>query len=532
MEKQTKILILTAPFGSGHLQVSGSLVEEFSHHANTTVEEYDLYSNDYPTLAKTLQKAYLKTYAPIGKDIYRMLYYTSSHAIDETLYAKLFKPLMDFGKENLRQKIQDFKPDLIISVFPVTSLYKLLRKELKIPLYTVITDYYANGLWLYKDARRHFVATSRIAQWGMEKGWDHRQFSYTGIPVHPKFYEPLQPAALYKKHRLSPTRKTLLISAGTHGVLSGVVEIATQLMEDKNLQVIVVCGKNEKLYAELSQLPSPSGRLVVLGYTKEMHELLEISDAIITKPGGISLTEAAIKGVPVLLYKPVYGQELENAKYFAEKKAGIIATNRTELMGAIFTLLEAPGLLKQMKQNISQLARPYSAKKIVDDILQDVAEITLCESCKKHHVNSQHLEAETEPILIPDMPAAIGNLYKEATAISSASPSSASALLRLGILQLFQQMVGSEVTLTEAVELLHRGGYLNDGLKEELTKAQVLGPGAIVPGVIAISDSEETAASLSRLLLQLVAKLITEPKTAKRLTWKLPEVSGLRRKGG
>jgi len=129
MEKQIKILILTAPFGSGHLQVSGSLVEQFAKHKNTVVEEYDLYSNEYPMIAKTIQKAYLKTYAPIGKEIYRMLYYTSSHAIDETLYAKLFKPLMDFGKENLRQKIRDYNPDLIISVFPVTSLYNSFAKS-------------------------------------------------------------------------------------------------------------------------------------------------------------------------------------------------------------------------------------------------------------------------------------------------------------------------------------------------------------------------------------------------------------------
>jgi len=519
MEKQTKVLILTAPFGSGHLQVSGSLVQEFAKHENTVVEEYDLYSNDYPLIAKTIQKAYLKTYAPIGKDIYRMLYYTSSQAIDETLYAKLFKPLMDFGKESLRQKISDFNPDLIISVFPVTSLYKLLRKEIKIPLYTVITDYYANGLWLYKDARRHFVATSRIAKWGTEKGWDANQFSLTGIPVHPKFYEPLHKEELFKKYRLSPKRKTLLISAGTHGVLAGVPEMATQLMENENLQVIVVCGKNERLYEELQHLPSPSGRLVVLGYTKDMHELLEISDALITKPGGISLTEAAIKGVPVLLYKPVYGQELENAKYFSEKKAGIIVSNRGELMGAIFSLLEAPDLLSQMKSNISALAQPFSAEKIVTDILEDVTAITLCEICKKHKVRTE----PTIALLMPDMPTSIGKLYEEAIAISTLSPASACALLRLGISRLFLQVIGSEIPISEASQLLIRGEYLAPEMKDKLLDVQLVGNSAIKPGFIVETDTKDTADKLARLLLELVNKLISEPKASKRLTWRIPE---------
>ena len=75
MTRSTKVLILTAPFGSGHLQVSSALTEEFMKHENVIVEEYDLYSEEFPTLSKTLQKAYLKTYKPIGKDLYRMLYY-------------------------------------------------------------------------------------------------------------------------------------------------------------------------------------------------------------------------------------------------------------------------------------------------------------------------------------------------------------------------------------------------------------------------------------------------------------------------
>ena len=524
MEKTINVLILTAPFGSGHLQVSASLAEEFSKIQNIRVEEYDLYSDEYPLISKTLQKAYLRTYAPIGKDIYRMLYYTSSHAVDETLYAKLLKPLLDFGKESLREKIRDFQPDLIISVFPVTSLYKLLKKELKIPLYTVITDYYANGLWLYKDARRHFVATERISKWGMEKGLSSEQFSLTGIPVHPKFYSRLETSKIYKKYSLSPNLKTLLVSAGTHGVLSGVVEMVAQLLEDRKVQLIVVCGKNEKLFNELKSLPNPSGRLVVLGYTTQMHELLQVSDVMITKPGGISLTEAAIKGVPVLMYKPVYGQEMENANYFSEKKAGIIVSNRTELMGAVFTLFESPALLSQMKENIRKLSQLNSAERITGEILQDVTEITLCEMCKKHHAAPG---SDSNAPLISDMPAAMGALYKEAQSIIGLSPKSACALLRLGISQMLQEITGSRVSVSEAANLLIRGGRLPARSAELLADSGLMGPDARVPGVIHECDDREMAEKLVRLTHYLINKAISEPRLARRLTWRLPEGENL-----
>ena len=114
--------------------------------------------------------------------------------------------------------------------------------------------------------------------------------------------------------------------------------------------------------------------LQVLGYCKEMNELLDIADLMVTKPGGISLTEAAVKSVPVILYNPVYGQELENARYFEEKGASVIVSSESELIYHVLIILNEEGMLEEMKQNINQLSRPYSAKNIVEDVLKDSEE--------------------------------------------------------------------------------------------------------------------------------------------------------------
>lgn len=371
MKNQKKVLILTAPFGSGHLQVSSSLTEEFSKYENVIVEEYDLYSEEFPTLSKTIQKAYLKSYKPIGKDVYRVLYYGSSYAVHDSFQAKILKPYLEFGMRSLRNKIESFNPDAIISVFPVTSLYTLEDKGFKIPIYTVITDYYASGLWLYKGARRHYVANNRMVAWGVANGLTQSQFMLTGIPVHGKFYKELNRQEIYKKYGLDPQKRTVLVAAGAHGVVSHVDEIAARLASQPQIQVIVVCGNNTKLYDQVIQLLDEYENLKVLGYCQEMHELLSIADLMVTKPGGISLTEAAIKGVPVILYNPVYGQELENAKYFSDKNAAVIVTSEAELIYHVLIILNEDGLLDEMKCNIKQLARAYSAKTIVEDVLKD-----------------------------------------------------------------------------------------------------------------------------------------------------------------
>ena len=101
----------------------------------------------------------------------------------------------------------------------------------------------------------------------------------------------------------------------------------------------------------------------MLGYCTEMHELLEIADLMVTKPGGISLTEAAVKGVPVILYNPVYGQELENAKYFSDKNAAVIVSSESELIYHVLIILNEEGLLDEMKNNIKQLSRDHILQK-------------------------------------------------------------------------------------------------------------------------------------------------------------------------
>ena len=101
---------------------------------------------------------------------------------------------------------------------------------------------------------------------------------------------------LYKKYDLNPNKHIVLVAAGAHGVVSHVDDIAQRLASQPEIQVVVVCGNNTKLYDHTIELTNEFDNLKVLGYCKEMHELLEIADLMITKPGGISLTEAAIKG--------------------------------------------------------------------------------------------------------------------------------------------------------------------------------------------------------------------------------------------
>lgn len=106
----------------------------------------------------------------------------------------------------------------------------------------------------------------------------------------------------------------------------------------------------------------------VLGYVERVDELFRIASLLITKPGGITLTEASSLSVPLVLYNPVPGQEKENAEFFAKHGAAVIVNNVSDMIDEVNKLLHSPDKLKRMRKNIFQLYHPNAVDTILDDI--------------------------------------------------------------------------------------------------------------------------------------------------------------------
>ena len=197
------------------------------------------------------------------------------------------------------------------------------------------------------------------------------QIVETGIPIRSSFELKINPDIIYNKYQLCKNKKILLIVAGAHGVLGSVKELCQSFMSVPNLQVVVVCGKNESLKQDLLELQEEnSDALKVFGYVENIDELFRITSCMITKPGGITLSEAAALQVPVILYKPVPGQENENAMYFERKGAQlsfvmIVRFCKTE------ALLQDDMKSLQMKEAMKSIYRPEPAGHIVDAILAE-----------------------------------------------------------------------------------------------------------------------------------------------------------------
>ena len=358
-----KLLIITGSFGNGHIQVTNSLVEELkNNYPDIEVIESDVYLEAHPNITPILKKLYLTSFTYF-RDIYGLVYHSGSKYPEISTYRY-------YSLKYLVNLVEDERPDLILLTFPVPAM-AVLTKDFKInrPVATVITDYSMHKSWLTPSSQRYYVATEELKQQLVDLDCDESIVKVTGIPIKAKFEEETDRKQWLEKFNLDSNKKTILMVAGAFGVLKNFDKmIAKILEEDLNGQIVVVCGKNEELKSDLEEKFGENKEVCILGYTTDMKEWMSVATVLITKPGGITVTESLASKVPLILYKPTPGQEKENAIYFNEKNMALIAENTEELLDRLIYLLNNENKLLEIKHAMEKNYKPSSAKNICQDL--------------------------------------------------------------------------------------------------------------------------------------------------------------------
>ncbi|MEH7810106.1 diglucosyl diacylglycerol synthase, partial [Bacillus safensis] len=367
MNTNKKILILTANYGNGHMQVAKTLYDECKSQGFEHVVVSNLYQESNPIVSEVTQYLYLKSFS-IGKQFYRLFYY----GVDKIYNKRKFNIYLKMGNKRLDELIQLHNPDIIIITFPMIVVPEYRNKTGKvIPTFNVMTDFCLHKIWVHENIDRYYVATDYVKQKLVEIGTHPSDVKVTGIPIRPQFEADVPKSMIYKKYGLSSDKKVLLIMAGAHGVLKNVKELCEALLLDSEVQIVVVCGKNAALKQSLSVLEQAHpDQLKALGYVEQIDELFRVTDCMITKPGGITLTEATAIGVPVILYKPVPGQEKENALFFEDYGAAIVINRHEDILESVTNLLQDEEKLETMKQNMKKLHLKQSSQTILEDIVE------------------------------------------------------------------------------------------------------------------------------------------------------------------
>ena len=268
--------------------------------------------------------------------------------------------------------IEQLQPDIVVSThpFPSTVVSRLKRSGLDVPLCTVITDYDAHGTWISSGTNLYLVSTSNVRDKLTEKGVPRNKIAVTGIPVHPCFWQRNDKAQVAKELNLK-NMPTVLIMGGGWGIM-GKLDMTEYLMNwREDVQFIICVGNNDKAREELLENPVyHHPNIQVKGFTDNIDKLMDVADLLITKPGGMTCTEAMAKGLPMLFYDAIPGQEEENLQYFISRGFAETIDSINVVEKWLNLLVSDYSGYKKIRQSIDMNIHAYRPERCVETILQ------------------------------------------------------------------------------------------------------------------------------------------------------------------
>lgn len=400
---EPNVLILYASYGDGHYQATKALEKSLRERGIRQIKLLDLMAEAHPKLNDLTRFVYMQSYRTIP-GLYGLVYNMTKDMKSDKPFAHI---LHAFGTRRLEEYLKTERPSVVIHTFPQMVMPKLRRKiGLDIPIVNVVTDFDLHGRWLHPAVDRFYVATEEMRREAALSGIDPQRITVSGIPIKSGFglaeaadgpaalAEPVPAASIAADNgpaggaaefaaaralrageppvpgvALDPARKTVLLMAGAYGVMLGLRRVCDLLLAQEDVQVVVVCGRNEEMRAGLAQQYADAERIQVLGFTDRVASLMRMSDCIVTKPGGITLAESLACRLPIFLFRPVPGQERNNAVYLEEQGVAFISRSADELSAQIAALLGDPARLAEARTRAAALGRPDAADEIAEDLI-------------------------------------------------------------------------------------------------------------------------------------------------------------------
>lgn len=359
------ILILSASTGGGHMRASRAIENYMSEHdksANVKIVDSLLYIN--PILNKTVTSGYVYLATKTPK-IYGKLYELTNK---EDRWISFVSRLNYLFANKLLPLIDEFKPDVIITTHPFpTEMVSILKsKELvNIPLVCIMTDYAPHKTWVNKQVDAYIVSNDDMVKEMNKIGIREEVIYPYGIPIEQVFFEKKDKDLVLDELELNPNLPTILMMAGSFGV-ANVFKIYEDIINiDRDFQVIVITGKNQKLYDEFAKVINKSEKQTKLIYfTDEVNKFMQAADIIITKPGGLTITEALASNIPMAIFDAIPGQEEENAEFLINHNMAIKLEKGQSCDNLIEELLINKEKLNNMKEACKSFDKNDSSKNI------------------------------------------------------------------------------------------------------------------------------------------------------------------------
>ncbi|HTL18484.1 MAG TPA: glycosyltransferase [Patescibacteria group bacterium] len=400
-----RILIVTVTAGAGHVAAAAALEEAWrACHGQDAVERLDLVKFFSPLHRKVVSDGYVKL-VERAPELWGMVFKKT----DDPKLARRLNRLQRLFPSNSRTRferyLKQFNPDAVICTHysPLDTLRHLKKAAVRASLranhgapnrlavlpargntlaapaqaktqkpfvVSVVTDFEAHALWMNNCVDLYCVAAEETKARLVARGVSAENIIATGIPISARFSANPDRSVARKMLGVRDDLPIILVLSGGFG-MGPVAEILAELDKvGEQFQTIVVTGRNEDLRRELAGADRKHPTQI-LGFASNMHELMAIADLIITKPGGLTSSEALAMGKPLFILNPIPGQEAANSDFLLERGAAVKINRVEDLPYRIAQLLGKPKLT-EMEAAAKALGRPAAAKTICQEIIRRV----------------------------------------------------------------------------------------------------------------------------------------------------------------
>lgn len=359
-----KILIVTETIaGKGHEKAAKALEKAItscdSSHEVKVVSLLEVFSKSVERLLKNSYMSMIRQTPNIWGWMYNK----------EHNFSLIFKDIIaNVMLIKLNTYIKEEQPDIVVATHAscLGSLSKL-KDRYNFSLAVVFTDFQINSFWIYKNIDYYFVPHEDFKSRLLLKNIDQNRIYITGIPIDPVFSKKTKDDS-----QLPAATFNILIMGGGLG-LGGIEEVIKSLakINDIPIAVEIVTGTNQRLFDELLILRERINiPLTIHQYIDTVHPLMTKAHLLISKPGGLTVSEALSIQTPIIVYKPLPGQEEQNVKFLIKNKTAIKVTELKYINYWVTYLYHHPKFYNKLRAREKFIAKPNSSHAISEILLK------------------------------------------------------------------------------------------------------------------------------------------------------------------
>lgn len=362
-----KVLLLSVKAGYGHHSTAKAIMEYFKE-CGHECHMLDIFEYINHRLGTSIQDGYLMSTKYIPKT-YGKAYGFLSKKDEPYDRHSLLSIFSRFVSNKLEKFVSEYSPDLIIGTHSYAGVCISILADnavIDCPSFGIVTDFTVHPFWESTFLDYYVIPDSMISFEMQKKGISEKKLLPFGIPVKKQFSEKIEKTQARKMLGINDI-PTVLIMMGSMGY-GNIKDILTEIdICSDDFQVLCVCGSNAKIKAAVDE-QDWKRQVYSYGFVDNVDVMMDASDFIVTKPGGLTASEALAKGLPIIAMNPIPGQEDRNLSFLVNNGAAIMVNKDFTLSDAFNVMFNTDWRIDLMRESVKHLGKPDSMENLYNFI--------------------------------------------------------------------------------------------------------------------------------------------------------------------